>query len=48
MFEQLAERMKMDDHEAMSSTVRLLRWLVVALISLVVFGSLYYGVRMLD
>ncbi len=48
MFDSLADRIKEDEHKTVNSTERLIRWLVVAVISVLVFGGLYYAVRMLE
>ena len=48
MFDSLADRMREDEHQAVSNSERYLRWVAVAVISLVLFGGLYFGVRFLD
>jgi len=48
MFDSLADRIKADDHREVNNTERIIRWAVVAVITVVVFGGLYYGVRMLQ
>jgi hypothetical protein len=48
MFEGLDEQMKHDDKAAVSFKERLLKWIVGAVIALVVFGGLYIGLRLLN
>jgi len=47
MFDSLAERMKQDDKLEVNNTERAIRLIAVILISVAVFGGLYYAVRML-
>lgn len=48
MFESLADRIKQDEQNEVRSTERFVRWAVVAILSVLVFGGLYFGVRMLE
>ena len=48
MFDSLADRIKEDEHSTVNNTERLVRWIVVALVTILLFGGLYYGVRMLE
>jgi hypothetical protein len=48
MFESLDEHMKHDEQLETTSTERWLRYLAVVVVSVVVFGGLYFGVRMLE
>lgn len=48
MFESLSDRIKQDDHNEVNSKERMLQWAVVAVVSLLVFGGLYFGVHMLQ
>lgn len=48
MFDSLDEQIKHDAHAASSTRERVLVWLSVAVVSVVVFGGLYMGVRLLD
>jgi hypothetical protein len=48
MFDSLDDQMKRDELKESSSTERWLRWAVVAVVSVLLFGGLYYGVRMLE
>ena len=48
MFDSLDEQIKHD--EALKSTPRerMMKWVVVALASIVLFGGLYFAIRMLE
>ena len=48
MFDSLADRIREDDHKEVNSTERIIRWVVVAVLSILLFGGLYFGVRMLE
>ncbi|MEP7364015.1 MAG: hypothetical protein ABI972_12230 [Acidobacteriota bacterium] len=48
MFDSLDEQIKQDDRAASSTKERVLVWLSVAVVSVVVFGGLYMGIRLLD
>ncbi len=48
MFDSLDEQMKNDDAKVVSSRERALKWALVALVSLVVFGGLYVGVHLMQ
>ena len=48
MFDSLADRIKQDDQQSVNKTERYLRWGAVLLISLLLFGGLYVGVRFLE
>jgi hypothetical protein len=48
MFDSLAEQMKHDEQVQISSQERMVRWFAVAILSVVAFGGLYYGVQMLQ
>ena len=47
MFDSLADRIREDEHKEENSTARAIRWLLTAVIAVLLFGGLYYGVRML-
>jgi hypothetical protein len=47
MFDSLADRIREDEHKEVNSTERIIRYVVIAVVSVVIFGGLYYGVRML-
>jgi len=48
MFDSLADRIREDEHKEVNNTERVIRWLVIAVVSVVVFGGLYYGVRVMQ
>jgi hypothetical protein len=48
MFDSLADRIKEDEHSTINNTERVIRWLIVAVVSVLLFGGLYLGVRMLE
>ncbi len=48
MFEGLDETMKHDEEAVTTSKERILRWLAVGLVSVLVFGGLYYTVSLLE
>jgi hypothetical protein len=48
MFESLADRIKQDEHQTISNTERYLRYALVLVIAVVLFGGLYMGVRLLE
>jgi hypothetical protein len=48
MFESLADRMREDDHQEVKTSERIIRWLVISVLSVVLFGGLYLGIRMLQ
>ncbi len=48
MFDSLSDRIKQDEQQEVNSTERLVRWAVVAVLSVLLFGGLYFGVRMLE
>lgn len=48
MFDSLSDRIKADEHNEVPQTERIIRWVVVAVLSILLFGGLYMGVRMLQ
>ena len=48
MFDCLADQIKHDEHLEVSNRERMVRWLTVAVLSVVIFGGVYYGVQMLQ
>ncbi len=48
MFDSLAERIREDEHKEVNQTERIVRWVVVAVLSILLFGGLYMGIRMLE
>lgn len=48
MFESLDDRMKHDEEEVSTPKERLLKWVLVGVVSVILFGGLYMGVRLLE
>lgn len=48
MFDSLDETIKHDEEEQISPKEKYLRWLAVAIVSILVFGGLYIGVRLVE
>ncbi|MEO8657884.1 MAG: hypothetical protein ABI693_05410 [Bryobacteraceae bacterium] len=48
MFDSLDETMKHDDQEVVSNKEKILRWVVVGVVSVLVFGGLFFGVSLLE
>jgi hypothetical protein len=48
MFDSLADRMKADDRESTNLNQRVVQWLLVGVLSVVLFGGLYMGIRLLE
>jgi hypothetical protein len=48
MFESLDDQMKHDDKEAKAPKEEVIKWLAIAVLSLVVFGGVFFGVRLLE
>jgi hypothetical protein len=48
MFDSLADRIREDDRKEVNNTERYLRWVLVTVVSVVLFGGLYMGVRLLE
>jgi hypothetical protein len=46
MFDSLADRIREDEH--ISATQRYIRWVAILVISVVLFGGLYFAVRFLE
>jgi hypothetical protein len=48
MFDSLDEQMKKDDKRMVSNRERMMRWAIVAIGSVVVFGALILGVHLMS
>jgi len=48
MFDTLADRIKADEQSTVNRTERILRFAAVVAISIVLFGGLYFGMKMLE
>lgn len=47
MFESLADRIREDDHSQVKRSERIIQWVVVAAVSVLVFGGIYWGIHLL-
>jgi hypothetical protein len=48
MFESLADRIREDDHKEVGNRERVIKYLAISVLSVLLFGGLYLGVRMLE
>jgi len=48
MFDSLDEQMKKDMNKETTPRQRMLMWVVIVLASIVIFGGLYFGVRLIS
>ncbi|HWQ52899.1 MAG TPA: hypothetical protein VN442_04390 [Bryobacteraceae bacterium] len=48
MFDSLSDQIKHDALEEPTSAERIVRWVMVAVFSVLLFGGLYFGVRLLE
>ena len=48
MFDSLSDRMKADENQEIKPAERYIRWAAVLVLSVLLFGGLYYGVKMLE
>ena len=48
MFDSLDEQMKKDTEKEITPRQRIVMWVVIAVASVLVFGGLYYGVRLIS
>jgi len=48
MFDSLADRIRADDQKESNSTERIVRWVIVVVVSVVVFGGIYWGMHLLQ
>jgi hypothetical protein len=48
MFDSLADRIREDERKEGNPAERYVRWAVVVLLSVVLFGGLYWGVRLME
>lgn len=47
MFETLEEQMKVDEEKATTKPERFIRWSVIAVLSVILFGALYLGLHLM-
>ena len=48
MFDSLEEQIKRDDKAEISPKERVMHWVVIAVASVLVFGGVIYGIKMLE
>lgn len=48
MFESLDDRIKHDEEQETTQKERILKWVVVGVVSIVLFTGLYMGVKLLE
>lgn len=48
MFDSLADRIREDDQKESNATERIVRWLIITVVSVVVFGGIYWGMHLLQ
>jgi len=48
MFDSLADQIRNDEHLQITNAERYTRWAAVAVLSVVVFGGLYFGIQWLQ
>jgi hypothetical protein len=48
MFEILEDQMKLDDQRNTTTRGRITQWVVIALLSVILFGALYFGLHLIQ
>ncbi len=48
MFDCLADQIRQDEHLQVSNKERYFRWLAVGVLSVVIFGGLYYAISLMQ
>ncbi len=48
MFDSLADRIRADEHQEVKTPERVIRWVIMAVLTILLFGGLYFGIRMLE
>jgi hypothetical protein len=48
MFDSLSDRIRQDEHEQTGTSERVIRWVAMLVVSVLLFGGLYFGIRMLE
>ena len=48
MFDILSDRIKYDEHLQINSGQRIVYWVAAAIVSIVSFGALYFGIHLLQ
>lgn len=48
MFESLDEQIKIDEHKTTTNKELLVRWSLIVVLSIFLFGALYFGLRLIN
>lgn len=48
MFDSLADRIRADEHQEVKTSERIIKIIVISVLSVLLFGGLYMGIRMLE
>jgi len=48
MFDSLADRIREDERKSVNTTELVVRYVAIAVLAVLLFGGLYYGIRMLE
>lgn len=48
MFDSLDDQIRIDEHKMSSNKERAVKWVLVLLISVIVFGGLYFGMHLMQ
>lgn len=48
MFDSLADKIREDDQRESNSAERIVRWVIISVVSVVVFGGIYWGIHVLQ
>ena len=48
MFDSLADRIREDEHKDVGNRERVISYLAIVVLSVLLFGGLYFGVRMME
>ena len=48
MFDSLDEQIRNDELKALSNRERILRWTLIVLVSMIVFGAVYLGIHFME
>lgn len=46
MFETLEDQIRIDEEKVSTKSERTIRWVLIALLSVVLFGALYFGIHL--
>ncbi len=48
MFEALEDQIKTDEQKTTTKRERLVIWLIIAVVSIILFGTLYFGIHLIE